>query len=425
MRISGKTKAAVQRLDAQALQVTAGNAGMMSSFTNVVTASREQAGILSGLRDRVDQLADSIDAVDQSAQVTRAEVDTMHQLTLKSDELLRETSGRIASLGQSAQGLSDRFGEVVRHTGEIEAILGMIQDVAMQTNLLSLNAAVEAARAGEQGRGFGVVAEEVRKLAARTDEATAQIRRMIAGITDSTAAAGGFLDTVLDDIQVGVESSRQTEAMLADISRHSRETLDAASGLAAAAQTQTALSQAMVGDVERLSAAAAESIQWVGTSNAQIREIQGLIGELKRETSALLPGQRELDVLSSCVEEMRACNILIKNADSYVQIQAVVTRIEQIDQLMDATWSRFHSRVQDGDGPRQFEQALRHYRSVRGRVLAVARQEQFDQVRQLISAHGRPAYGQLRDALNRLDAEDRQRQTTRWLPWRAASPAQA
>ena len=188
MRISGKTKAAVQRLDAQALQVTAGNAGMMSSFTNVVTASREQAGILSGLRDRVDQLADSIDAVDQSAQVTRAEVDTMHQLTLKSDELLRETSGRIASLGQSAQGLSDRFGEVVRHTGEIEAILGMIQDVAMQTNLLSLNAAVEAARAGEQGRGFGVVAEEVRKLAARTDEATAQIRRMIAGITDSVSS---------------------------------------------------------------------------------------------------------------------------------------------------------------------------------------------------------------------------------------------
>lgn len=425
LRISGKYKAALRRLDAQALQVTAGNASMMSSFTNVVTASRAQSDILASLRDRVDQLTGSVDTVDRSAQVTRAEVDSMHRLTLKGDELLRETSGRIASLGQSAQGLSDRFHEVARHTGEIEAILGLIQDVAMQTNLLSLNAAVEAARAGDQGRGFGVVAEEVRKLAARTDEATAQIRQMIAGITASTAAADGFLNTVLDDIRVGIERSQQTEALLADISQHSQHTLEAASGLATAAQTQTALSRDMVADVDRLSAAAAESIEWVGTSNAQIRDIQGLIGEFKRETSALLPGQRELDVLSACVEEMRACNILIKNADSYAQIEPVVVRIGQIDQLMDSTWNRFRSRSRDADGPRQFEQAVQNYRSIRSQILAVARQEQFEQVRQLISAHGRPAYGRIRDALDRLDAADRQRQATRWRPWRAALQARA
>ncbi|WP_198971486.1 methyl-accepting chemotaxis protein [Xylophilus sp. ASV27] len=400
------TSEALVRVDGHALEVTAHNAGMMSSFTRVVAFSREQASILARLREDVDALARSAGTVVQSARITRDEVDSMHELAQRGDGLLHQTLERIASLAQSAEGLDERFREVMRHTGEIEHILGMIRDVAMQTNLLALNAAIEAARAGEQGRGFAVVAGEVRRLAARTGEATEQIRQMISGITASTLAADQNLKAVLQDIQGGVEHTRATGAALADIRERSSRTLAAASDMSAAAQTQDGLNQRLIHDAGALSAAAAQSIDWLGQSNAQLREVQGLIGQLKRDTSALLPQRRQVDVLTDCIEEMRACNILVMNADAFGQVEPVIERIAQIDQLIDATWSPRGAR-HTGAAGRDFSAALQAYRRVRDEALAQARDERFDEVRRLVPEQVRPAYDQVKQTLSRLDAQDR------------------
>lgn len=400
---------ALERVDRHALEVTANNAGMMSSFTRVVAFSREQAAILAGLREGVDALAHSVETVAHAAGITRDEVDSMHELAVRSDQLLQETMERIASLSQSARGLDERFREVMRHTDEIEAILGMIQNVAMQTNLLSLNAAVEAARAGEQGRGFGVVAEEVRKLAARTGEATQQIRRMISGITASTLAADHFLKTVLQDIEGGVQRTRATGAALADIRARSGRTLEAASDMAAAAQTQGGLSERLSHDAETLSAAARQSVEWVGQSNAQLRVVQGQIGQLKRETAALLPGRRPVEVLAGCIEEMRACNILIMNADAFSEIGPVLGRIAELDRLIDDSWERLQrsrGARHAHDARRQFAAALQAYRGIRDEALALAHGERFDEVRRKVPEQVRPAYELVKQALSRLAAED-------------------
>lgn len=396
---------ALQRLDRHALEVAVNNASMMSSFTRVVSYSREQSAVLAGLRDGVDALAHSVDTVAQSAATTCREVDSMHALALRGDGLLRETSQRIASLTQSADGLESRFREVREHTGEIEGIVAMIQNVAMQTNLLSLNAAVEAARAGEQGRGFAVVADEVRQLAGRTREATAQIRQMIAGITASTSAADDFLQTVLQDIQGSVQRTHETGAALADIRERSARTLEAAADMAAAAQTQGGVSERLIHDAEALSAAARQSVEWVGQSNAQLRVVQGLIGQLKRETSGLLPAGRPLAVLADGIEELRACNILVMNADTAAQVGPVVERMAQIDQQMDVAWAAWQRgrdasrRAVPGDA---FEAALQAYRSARGQALALAAQGRLDEVRTLVPQLVRPAYDHVKRTLEAL-----------------------
>ena len=141
------------------------------------------------------------------------------------------------------------LGERSKHIGNI---IGVIYDIADQTNLLALNAAIEAARAGEQGRGFAVVADEVRKLAERTSKATSEIGTTIKVIQDEMAGAVNSMKSVSEKVNSGVTFSEQAGNALTAIVKKANELELMVEQIASATEQMSSTTDTITKDIEEI-----------------------------------------------------------------------------------------------------------------------------------------------------------------------------
>ncbi len=188
-----------------ASRVASGSTELAASAEEMERAVADIAKVSENLKASGDRVATAMGELAENAGLVATHTQESQHET---QEAVKDT----ARSAQAGQGAVQGMAEIQAVTGQIVQAVRVIQDIARQTNLLSLNAAIEAAKAGEQGKGFAVVAEEVRKLAERSRSAAKEIEELIQRTQDAVAGGVGSARTTMESL----EAIRQRITGMAD-----------------------------------------------------------------------------------------------------------------------------------------------------------------------------------------------------------------
>lgn len=198
-----------------------------------------QAMEIDQLATAMNEMSATITEVAQHAQTTSEATEESQRYSGEGQQVVQTVISSIRTLAKELDNASTVISTVEQESLNIGAILDTIQSIAEQTNLLALNAAIEAARAGEQGRGFAVVADEVRTLAARTQQSTSEIKAMIERLQSSSTSAVNSMVAGVQQANYSVQEADKAGSALQKITGSVTSITDMTHQIASATEEQS------------------------------------------------------------------------------------------------------------------------------------------------------------------------------------------
>jgi methyl-accepting chemotaxis protein len=272
---------------------------IMDNSAHVASASEELSSSATLQAQGADMQKDQTTQVATAMQEMSATVHEVSENSLKAanashnaaqaarqgGQAVQETLATMRSIADSTRKVAMRITELGKSSEKIGKIIAVIDDIADQTNLLALNAAIEAARAGEQGRGFAVVADEVRKLAERTAQATKEIAGMIESIQVETRSAVEAMELGNREVESGVKKTSASGAALEEIIKMSEDVGGMIAQIATAATEQSSATEQINASVAQISSATQESSVAAGQTAKACSDLSGMALDLQNIVS--------------------------------------------------------------------------------------------------------------------------------------------
>ena len=269
---------------------------IVSSASTELTTQVEQAS--QGASESANRLSEAATAMNEMSATVREVARNAGSASAVSAEtrekaeagarVVEKAVRSIEEVHQLSLDLKADMAQLNEHARDITRIMGVISDIADQTNLLALNAAIEAARAGEAGRGFAVVADEVRKLAEKTMTSTQDVGNAIKAIQESTAKSMTGVDNAVERIGEATELANQSGHALQEIVATAEVTSDQVNAIATASEEQSAageeINQSIVQANDRSRQTAEvmiQAAQAVSDLAAQAQRLMKLIRDMK------------------------------------------------------------------------------------------------------------------------------------------------
>lgn len=264
---SDTVSASAIQLSASSVQMATGTEEVAAQVGTVATAGEEMAATSMEIAQNCGMAAESSRRANDSAVSGAAIVQQTVTLMSRIADRVKDSAKTVESLGSR----SDQIGEII----------GTIEDIADQTNLLALNAAIEAARAGEQGRGFAVVADEVRALAERTTKATKEIGQMITAIQSETKGAVEVMEEGVREVAIGTSEAAKSGDALQDILDQINAVSMQVSQMATAAEQQTATTTEISSNMQQITEVIQDTAKGVDESASAAKQLAGMAEELQ------------------------------------------------------------------------------------------------------------------------------------------------
>jgi len=265
--VIGELQGASSQLSVSATQLAA-------SADSVSSASGQQSEAASSMAASVEEVTVSINHVADSAREAARLAREAGTQSESGGLVINEAVERMRHIASGIHQATERMGGLRDRTGEISRVVGVIREVADQTNLLALNAAIEAARAGEQGRGFAVVADEVRKLAERTAISTTEISQLTGAIQDSVGDVFAVMEQSAANAASGVDVANRAGEAVGLITTSAQAVDDVVGDISSALREQGAAANDIARNVENIAHMAERNASVVSQTSAAAHSLQ-------------------------------------------------------------------------------------------------------------------------------------------------------